>query len=115
MRFTLTSPCDQCPFRLDKPGFLSPKRALLIAYALLDRQETFSCHKTVVYDGEDGQGRDTPDTLHCAGALLFLEAQERPNQLMRIAERCGLYDRHALKTDVPVARSTEEWIAHMEE
>lgn len=34
--------------------------------------------------------------VHCAGALIFLEKRYRPNQLMRISERLGMYDRTKL-------------------
>lgn len=30
--------------------------------------------------------------MHCAGAMIVLEHEERPNQIMRIAERLGFYD-----------------------
>lgn len=52
---------------------------------------------------------------HCAGALIFLEAQERPNQMMRIAERIGCYDPSQLDINFPVVRSTEEFVEMMEE
>lgn len=39
---------------------------------------------------------------HCAGALIFLEKRNRPNQMMRIAERTGSYDRRTLDMKAPV-------------
>lgn len=60
----------------------------------------FPCHKTadVVEDEEVGsEFRANENSQQCAGVLIFLERRNRPNQLMRIAERLGLYDRSKLK------------------
>ena len=40
---------------------------------------TFTCHKTTHLRDSEQQ--------HCAGALIMCEANDKPNQLMRIAER----------------------------
>lgn len=120
MRFDLTKPCGNCPYRTDRPFYLCPERTAEILDAITDGQQTFACHKTVDYDAEDddeesaGDGRHTTKTQHCAGALILLEKLERPNQMMRIAERLGLYDRRKLKMDAPVFDTPAAMIDAME-
>lgn len=108
MEFTMTSPCSQCPF-LKSNGYLTKARAKEIGTALL-AGKTFSCHKTNSFDGE-GDPVETEDTQHCAGALIFLECQGRPNQMMRWMERIGYYDREKLNMLAPVARNLRELVA----
>ena len=59
----------------------------------------FPCHKSAeeVQD-DDGfsEFRATEGSVHCAGALIFLEKRNRPHQMMRICERLGFYDRRKL-------------------
>lgn len=121
MKMDLVSPCKSCPFRTDRPFFLTTGRVREILRALTERDQTFACHNTVDYDKEDehdepdGEQRPRMSTAaeqHCAGALILLEHIERPNQWMRIAERIRLYDRRRLKMDAPVFRSVEQMIAH---
>lgn len=122
MKFDLIRPCAKCPFRSDVPGFLHPERATEIADALL-AGHVFSCHATVDYDAmpEDEFDEEEEQTLrmpgkdeqHCAGAMIFLEAQNRPNQMMRIGERCRFYDRTKLDMDAPVFKDKRRWVAHM--
>lgn len=99
MNYTKISPCDNCPFRKDKPFPLPADRVEEIRDGL-ERGE-FPCHKTTV-DTEDGDRQETDKSLHCAGALILLEKLEQPSQMMRICERIGLYDRTKLKMDAPV-------------
>ncbi|WP_168223156.1 hypothetical protein [Pseudarthrobacter sp. NIBRBAC000502770] len=49
--------------------------------------------------------------MHCAGASIVLEHEERPNQITRIAERLGFYDHKALNKNSPVPHSMDEWVA----
>lgn len=115
MKFDLKRPCANCPFRFDVPGYLNQARAEEIADALLYSDQTFSCHKTVdysEYDGDEGCHIPTEAEQHCAGALIFLEHQERPNQLMRIFERIGFYDRTKLDMDAPVFDDRDAFIDH---
>ena len=56
---------------------------------------------------------DGPNAEHCAGALIFLEAQEQPNQMMRIAERLGLYDRRKLDMESPVFDDADAMADHL--
>lgn len=113
MNFDMTRPCAQCPFRHDMPGYLTEARVREITDALLHRDQCFPCHKTTVsVDGEDGFAtREATDaSQHCAGATIFLELQERPNQLMRIFERFGGYDRRKLDMNAPVFDNAD-WMA----
>ena len=115
MNFNMRTPCPHCPFRTDRPGFL--RRADEIADALLMGQ-TFTCHLTTVPTDEDEDAdcdmMDGPNAEHCAGALIMLEHMEQPNQLMRIFERFGGYDRTKLDMDAPVFTDAEDFIEHHE-
>jgi hypothetical protein len=66
----------------------------------------FACHKTceLTEDDETGGGTFTPrkGSVHCAGALIFLEKRDRPHQMMRICERLGMYDRSKLDMEAEV-------------
>lgn len=107
MNYRLKKPCKHCPFRTDIPAFLTRGRAEEIFTAITDRQQTFTCHKTL----------ELPQSTqeHCAGAMILLEKLERPNQMMRIAERFGMYDRTKLNMDSPVFNTGEEFIEAQEE
>ena len=99
----LRGPCDNCPFLTTGAGVaLTGGRWREIQDTLVREQGHFPCHKTVDYS-DDGAGKVTPKSQHCAGALIVLERIGKPNQWMRIAERLGLYDRTKLKMDAPVA------------
>ena len=81
----------------------------------LMRDATFTCHETTVgSEDDDSEMVDGPNAQHCAGALIFLEHQDAPNQLMRIAERLGSYDRTKLDMDAPVPDCEYELIEHHE-
>lgn len=111
MNFDLKRPCADCPFRTDVPGYLSKARAAEIAHSLIEGQQTFSCHKLNDFS-EDGEAIEGHKSQHCAGALIFLEAQGRPNQMMRIAERLGFYDRTRLDMDSPVHKTRSAFVRH---
>lgn len=95
--YTLTEPCDQCPFLIGS-GFTWKR---LHQHA----SGEFPCHKACDVD-EEGDGAFIPKangkTPHCAGALIFLEKQNAPHQMMRICERLGFYDRRKLNMAAPV-------------
>lgn len=96
MKYTMTTPCDQCPF-LDTPqmrGGFTMRRLREFASG------QFPCHKTA--DATDEGYVANADSVHCAGALIFLEKREVPNQMMRICERLGMYDMTKLNMDAPV-------------
>jgi hypothetical protein len=114
MRFNLTSPCSNCPFRSDRPFPLLRGKVLEIRDALQER--TFACHKTVDYDQynelEDQEGDETvvasgpshrsPKLQHCAGALILKERLGERGQMAQIAERLGLYHPERLDLEAPV-------------
>jgi len=105
--YSLTTPCDSCPFRTDVTPFIKPGRVQEIAKSLV--RHGFPCHQTVDYDT-----RDHRKEIQCAGALIVLEKMRQPSQLMRISERIGLYDVAKLKMDAPVYGSLNEMLdAHV--
>lgn len=103
----LNKPCDNCPFRKDRPqqqGWLGRERAVEIAEAVLRGDQTFQCHKTL-HDKDKG--------TMCAGALSMLKqasAEQSPfgNQMVQVAERLGLYRPEDTDTSVPVFTTIEE-------
>lgn len=94
MKYTQVKPCDNCPFRTDVEPYISAQRIEQILETILDRQQDFTCHK--------GLGEPEEARYHCAGAMIFLEHMEQPNQMMRIAARFGDYSRDRLHLDAPV-------------
>lgn len=119
MHFTLTKPCGNCPFRNDISFHLTVERAEEIAHAVTSLDQTFACHKTTREGAEDDDGwsemEATEKSQHCAGVLIMLEKMEQPNQMMRIAERLGMYDRTKLDMDAPVFDDTDGFIDQMVE
>jgi hypothetical protein len=114
MNYTMTAPCPKCPFRTDVEPFLRRERAEEIADVLVRQQGHFQCHATVDYSDPDDEGHgraDTRNAQHCAGALIMLERMGRPNQMMRIAERLGMYDRTRLDMAAPVFASARVFVA----
>jgi hypothetical protein len=107
--YGLTTPCSNCPFRTDIPPFLRPGRVAEIRRGLVRGE--FPCHKTVEHNG-DGEP-DTSRSVHCAGALILLEKTGKSSQMMRIAERLGMYDRLKLDMKAPVFNSFREMEAAM--
>jgi len=103
MKYTMTKPCDACPFKRGSKLRLDQERVEEIGGQFLTGgQATFVCHKTAaIEEHEDGSGghfvpkrRDAegPESQHCAGALIFAEKNGTPSQMMRIAARLGMYD-----------------------
>lgn len=112
MKFDMSSPCEQCPFRNDLPrGYLRLARVREIVASLM-REESFPCHKTTV-DMEDEDGfcdrAVSKDSQACAGAEIFLLKQGLSTQMGRIAERLGVAAR--LDEDAPVCGSLDEMLA----
>lgn len=93
MKYTMTSPCEDCPFLKKMIGFSLLR---LNQFA----QCAFPCHKTA--SNIKGQFHANEKSVHCAGALIFLEKREMPNQMMRIAERLGMYDHTKLNMEADV-------------
>lgn len=97
MKYCLSDPCDQCPFlKKMKRGF-----TLRRLYSMIGQGE-FHCHKTGDHDEETGNYVANEKSAHCAGALIFLERRNQANQMMRISERLGFYDRSKLNMKAPV-------------
>lgn len=90
---TLSRPCDQCPFRV----------SMAHGFPLSSLEEfasgAFHCHKTGTQDEETGNYIATPESLACAGALIYLEKRRRTNNLLRVMERLGVYDHWKLDRD----------------
>lgn len=110
--FALVRPCAHCPFREDVPGYLRRARAVEIARSLAEGA-TFPCHETTVADPEDeSENVATEDSSFCAGALICLEKEGDANQVMRVAERLGLYDARRLDMGAPVVDSLAAFVWH---
>lgn len=101
--FDRKKPCKTCPFLTNGDGLrhLGEERAQEIADSLMG-DCTFSCHDDLELLELKRQ--------HCVGAMIMLEKQDRPNQMMRISERLGLYDRHALTGHENVFDDFEDWV-----
>jgi hypothetical protein len=90
----MTEPCAECPFtNRMKKGFTLNR---LNQFA----SGSFPCHKTA--SDNDGKFEANNKSVHCAGALIYLEKRNSPNQMMRIAKRLGMYDHTKLKMDSDV-------------
>ena len=96
MKYTMTTPCDQCPF-LDNEQM---RRGFTLSRLRQFASGEFPCHKTA--DETDEGYVANGDSVHCAGALIFLEKRDAPHQMMRICERLGFYDMTKLNMDAPV-------------
>lgn len=101
--FDRIKPCESCPFRLGGKAVrhLGERRALEIA-ATLEGDKNFTCHGDL----------DKPEAArqHCVGAMHILEADDNPNQMMRVSERRGLYDRTALVGADECFDNFEQWV-----
>jgi hypothetical protein len=105
--YGMTTPCAACPFRSDIRPFLRVARVREIERALV--RSEFPCHKTTQHDDE-GEYVPTGQEVHCAGALILLEKEGRPSQMMRIAERLGMYDARRLDMQAPVYESFDAMV-----
>ena len=98
MQYTMTKPCDACPFLLGS-GFARSRLNELAS-------GEFACHKACdLVENENGGDYYTErneKTPHCAGALIYLEKLGKPHQMMRINERLGFYDHTKLDMTVQV-------------
>lgn len=96
MDYSMRSPCDQCPFLKSMSHAFSISRLEEFASG------AFHCHKTGTTDDDTGNFIPTEKSVACAGALIYLERRNRPNQMMRIAERLRLYDHSKLDMSAKV-------------
>jgi len=115
MRFDLTRPCGNCPFRSDIRFGLSPERVREILGGSRRGKATtwwpaasFPCHKTIEY-GEDDDDKTTipPTAQQCAGVMWILRKENRPNDAMQLAERLGLWNPESLDPTAPFYQSTK--------
>lgn len=99
MKYTMTEPCDECPFlNKFKKGFTTAK---LKGFA----SGNFPCHKTAeIKESDSGvsEFQAGNKSVHCAGALIFNEKRNTPHHMMRIAERLGMYDYTKLNMEADV-------------
>lgn len=101
----LKRPCKDCPFRTDSPRYLTDARYQSIARALVDEGKSFSCHKTLDAEPSTGELVIGDSSRECAGAMIWLQAQGRPNAIMQIMERLGAWSPDRLDMDAPVYRT----------
>jgi len=97
MKYTQTTPCKECPFLKSMKHGFTLKRLNEFASS-----GSFPCHKSATLDEETNEYSANTNSVACAGALIFLEKRNKPNQMMRIAERLGMYDYRKLNMDAPV-------------
>lgn len=113
MKHTMSSPCEQCPFRNDLPrGYLTAGRVTEIGQSAL-RGQSFPCHKTTVPVEDDDGASDmqaTENSVQCAGAEIFLAKQGTSTQMSRIAERLGMLVA-TLDMSAPVCANHGEMLA----
>lgn len=109
MKFDLVRPCGDCPFRSDKPAYLRPERVREILGGGEGRAWwpacSFPCHKTIEYH-EDGT-TIPPSAQQCAGVMIILYRERRPNDAMQIGERFGFFNPSRLDLTAPVHVSIE--------
>jgi len=98
MKYSMTQPCDACPFLKKFAKSYGLRRLMEFASG------EFPCHKTaeIDEDAENPEFEAGPNSSQCAGALIFNEKRNQPNQMMRICERLGMYDRTKLNMKAKV-------------
>jgi hypothetical protein len=105
VNFDLCKPCDNCPFRREGGiRLFRTEAAKLASTVLLGVEFGFLCHKTVVFEEDDGgqlRSKRHENEQHCAGALIFAEKNNVPTMLMRKAEQDGAYSSGALMSGNP--------------
>ncbi len=111
MLHSMTTPCPECPFRNDRPGYLTRDRAHEISESIFKGQ-SFPCHLTTTHedddDGEDHHLIDRDKETQCAGAEIFAAHQNSSSQAARIEERItGSVP--ALDMDAPVFTSAMDF------
>lgn len=114
MKFTLKSPCKNCPFRSDNPqlkGWLGSERARQIDNSLANDAE-FPCHLTTVPCEETDNRIATKDSVFCGGALIYMHKQGRlfDNVITRVGVMFKLYLPDDLKMDAPVFDSIDGFV-----
>ncbi len=86
----MRTPCDNCPFRSDRPFRALRKKRAIDIHESLFRDGDFPCHKTVDYSGNESNV--TRDSHRCLGAAAYLEQTRRggaaANVMFRMAVMC---------------------------
>jgi hypothetical protein len=101
--YNAPQPCHNCPFLRVGHIPLTPGRVREISRLMCSSNGgEFPCHKTTISSRDGGECVSTTDSLHCAGALIYAEKNGNATQMMRIAERLGMYDPQALMSDARV-------------
>ena len=111
-RFITAQPCDNCPFTRDAGAIRLTKartRALATNAASFSGGG-FHCHKTTE-DDDEGDRCITPDSLQCAGSVLFGLNCGVMNQHTRIMYRIGAFDPKTLRGRDRVFKSKREMMA----
>ncbi len=99
MKFDLTTPCGNCPFKREGHIPLRPDRAEEIADGQLrSNGPTFTCHKTATA-GRSGMQVNGKNAAHCAGALIFQLKNDNMTQVVRVAHRLKLFDPERLMSN----------------
>lgn len=119
MKYSMSSPCKNCPFRNDIRGYLREERVYEIVESVL-RQQSFPCHKTTTFEhAEDDEGSydrrvNTEDEEQCAGAELFAMKNGVGSQMRRVCGRLGM-EVAELDEDAPVCEDLDEMLQVHEE
>jgi hypothetical protein len=105
VRFDLTRPCGDCPFRRMGGIRIRAGRIREIAGLMLEEGAggSFTCHNT--------RERRKVDRQHCAGALIFALKNGVETQVMQLAHRLGLYDPKALRGRKAIFDTVEEFLS----
>lgn len=105
LRFDLTTPCADCPFRHDVPlhDGVGGDLPVLLGRMLLGTA-AHSCHKTDSRSDCESAKSFTGPIQHCAGLMIMLERAGEPSNAMLRAEREGKLDRKKLNMSAPVYR-----------
>jgi hypothetical protein len=113
MHYDLHVPCSNCPF-LKKGGIrLTPPRVKEIAGNMCSPDgKTFACHKTT--GDRDDERVEIASSRHCAGALIFSEKHKNATQMMRIAERLGMYDARKLMAEKEIVDRVFDSVKEMQ-
>jgi hypothetical protein len=110
VQFKIKRPCDGCPFRTDRAPFL--RRAATLAKQLSDDSFWFACHETTGV--KKGRRIKPENQSQCAGSMIVLWRQGRPNIAMRIALTYKMIRVSDLNAPAPVFNSLAEFAAHHE-
>lgn len=105
LRFDLTTPCSDCPFRYDVPKHEGIASDLSELFMGVERGvAAHSCHKTDPRSDCDSAQRFAGPVQHCAGFMIMLHKEGVPSNAMLAAVRKGLLDLKQLNMAAPVYR-----------